>query len=391
MKKFLSLITITSLFVSCKEEVLGPLSTGKKPVPVTEYTVESLPGAAKISFSVPKSEDLLYVKSEYNLNGISREAKSSLYKNYLVVEGFADAGAYDVTLYSVAKGEVKSDPVLLTVNILTPPYITAFQGIAIDETFGGVNVVFKNEDEGNLAFVLMSRDSTGTWTPVYTHYTKFAEGNFSVRGFDTIPATFGVCVRDRWGNVSDTLSGVFKPLYEIEIPKTKFLALKMPDDVWQAHTSAPTLVIEKVWNNNISYGDDCFHTTPNSGMPQHFSFDMGYNVRLSRFKLFQRERTWWNAGNPKVFELWGSNQPEPDGSWDSWIKIDTYTSVKPSGAPLGTNTGEDIELARLGEDFDIPVTTPAFRYYRWNTMETWGNVTYISIAELTFWGSIVEQ
>jgi hypothetical protein len=174
------------------------------------------------------------------------------------------------------------------------------------------------------------------------------------------------------------------------ISKSGVSALRLPGDVWQAHSGAPALVIEKVWNDNISYADDCFHTTPNSGMPQHFSFDMGKEVKLSRFKLYQRERTYWTAGNPKVFELWGSNNPNVDGTWDSWTKIDSYISEKPSKSPVGTNSNEDLEYVRAGLDFDVPITTPSFRYSRWNTTETWGNVTYISIAELTFWGSVVQ-
>ncbi|MDR1676162.1 MAG: DUF5126 domain-containing protein [Tannerella sp.] len=378
-------------FASCREEINSPLSAGEKPLPVTGYAVESLPGGAKITFSVPLSADLLYVKAEYEFaEGVKREVKSSLYKDNLVIEGFAREGEYDVTLYAVAKGEIISDPTPIKITTLTPPYIAAFRSLTVNETFGGINVGFRNENEDNLVFQVLCVDSTGSWKPAYDYYTRFPEGNFSVRGFDTIPVRFGVYVRDRWGNLSDTLTETFKPLFELEIPKTKFQALKLPGDVWQAHSGAPTLVIERVWNNDISYNNDCFHTTPNSGMPQHFSFDTGYPVRLSRFKLYQRERTYWTAGNPKIFELWGSNYPDPEGGWDSWTKIDAWTSVKPSGLPLGTNANEDIELARVGEDFDVPLTTPSYRYYRWNTVETWGNVTYISIAELTFWGSIVE-
>lgn len=306
------------------------------------------------------------------------------------MDGFEKEGLYEVTLYAVAKGEVESQPTKIEVRTLTPPYINAFNSIEMTAVFGGVNIKFRNEDEGNLSFHVIHVDSTHKWNHAFSHYTRFLEGNFSVRGYDTIPAQFGVYVRDRWNNISDTLTGTFKPLYESLIDKTPFRALKLPTDVWQAHSGAPSLVIEKVWNNNISDTDDCFHTTPNSGMPQHFSFDMGKTVKLSRFKLFQRSRTVWAAGNTKVFELWGSNNPSPDGSWDNWTKIDTFTSVKPSGLPVGTNSSEDIALTKIGEDFDVPITTPPYRYYRWNTTETWGNVTYISIAELTFWGAVTE-
>lgn len=387
---YLFLLGIIVLF-ACKEETLAPLSTGNKPNPVKDYTVESLPGGAKITFKVPSSEDLLYIKAEYEIiAGVKRETKSSIYKNYLIVDGFGKEGKYKVTLYAVANGEVQSEPTTIEVNTLTPPYITAFNSIEMTAVFGGINIKYKNKDEGNLSFHLLHVDSTNKWSSAYSHYTRFLKGNFSVRGYDTIDTKFGVYVRDRWNNISDTLTGTYRPLYESLITNSTFRALKFPTDVWQAHTGAPHLVIEKVWNNNTSAADDCFHTTPNSGMPQHFSFDMGKTVKLSRFKYFQRPSTLWRAGNPKVFELWGSNNPNPDGSWDDWTKIDTFTSIKPSGLPVGTNSSEDIALAQAGEDFDVPITTPPYRYYRWNTVETWGNVTYISIAELTFWGAVTE-
>jgi len=215
------------------------------------------------------------------------------------------------------------------------------------------------------------------------------KGDFSVRGLDTIPNIYGTFVRDRWGNLSDTLIGNYKPLYEALIDKRTFSALKqLPGDVWQAHTGAPTLVIERAWDDNINRE---FHTSPNSGMPQSFSIDMGKKVKLSRFKYHQRRTNRWNGGNPKLFELWGSNEPSQDGSWDSWTKIGEYESVKPSGLPLGTVSAEDLAKAIEGEDFEIPMATPGFRFYRWKTIRTWANVTYIHIGELTFWGSVITE
>ncbi len=384
------IIFLILVFFACKEEANSPLVVGDKPDPITEYTVESLPGGAKIVYKI-NSEDFLYAKVVYEiLPGVKREAKSSLYRNYLTVDGFGKEGKYNVELYAVGKGEVESEPTKIEIETLTPPYITAFNNIKMNATFGGINVEYKNEDEDNLVFNIIYIDTTNHWKHVYSHYTRFAEGNFTVRGFDTLNIKFGAYVRDRWGNISDTLTATYKPLFESLLDYSKIKAMKLPGEVWQAHTGAPHLVIEKVWNNNTSASDDCFHTTPNSGMPQHFSFDMGDIVKLSRFKYFQRPSTLWRAGNPKVFELWGSNNPDPNGSWDNWTKIGTFTAIKPSGLPVGTETSEDLELARAGLDFDIPITTEPYRYYRWNTIETMANVTYISIAELTFWGSVVK-
>ncbi len=353
--------------------------------------MESLPGGAKITYDLPVSEDLLYVKAEYQLDGgTSREVKSSIYKNYLTVEGFGQAGEYAASVYAVSKGEVLSDPTKVKFTTLTPPYKNAFNSLIMTAVFGGINVSFENKDGGDLSLEVLVIDSTNNWSPVYTHYTNLEQGDFSARGFDTIQYVFGVFVRDRWSNLSDTLTGSFKPLFESLIDNSTFAALKqLPGDVWQAHTGAPHLVIERAWDGDISTE---FHTSPNSGSPQSFSIDMGKKVKLSRFKYHQRQNnTRWNAGNPKYFELWGSNEPSIDGSWDSWAKIGEFESIKPSGLPLGTVSSEDLAKAIEGEVFDIPISTPAYRYYRWNTVRTWANMTYVSIGELTFWGSVVPE
>jgi hypothetical protein len=387
----ISLIALIALFCwACEENVLQPLSQGEKPGPITSYSVESLPGGAKINYDLPLSKDLLYVKAEYKLDGGSvREAKSSIYKNHLIVDGFGKAGEYNALIYAVSKGEVQSDPTEVNFTTLTPPYLNAFNSLSMTAVFGGLNISFENENSGDLAFVVLVIDSTNKWSPLHTYYTNSKKGDFSVRGLDTIQYTFGAFVRDRWGNLSDTLTGNYKPLYESLINNSTFSALKqLPGDVWKAHTGAPTLVIERAWDGNIATE---FHTSPNSGMPQSFSIDMGKKVKLSRFKYHQRASTRWNAGNPKYFELWGSNEPNTDGSWESWTKIGEYESIKPSGQALGTNSAEDIAKAIEGEDFDIPIFTPAFRYYRWKTVRTWANMTYISIGELTFWGSVLTE
>lgn len=387
----LSLVVLIAFVIwACEETVLKPLSYGEKPDPVTNYRIESLAGGAKITFDLPSSDDLLYVKAEYELDGGTvREAKSSIYKNFLTIDGFASAGEYDVTIYAVAKGEVLSDPTRIKVTTSTPPYLTTFNSLEMIPVFGGINISFENRNRGDLAIQVLVVDSTDNWSPVQTYYTNSMQGNFSVRGFDTIQYSFGALVRDRWGNLSDTLSGIFKPMFESLIDHSTFAALKqLPGDVWQAHTGASHLVIERAWDGNISTE---FHTSPNSGMPQSFSIDMGKKVKLSRFKYHQRATTRWNAGNPKYFELWGSNNPDTDGTWESWTKIGEFESIKPSGQPLGTNSPEDTAKAIEGEDFEVPITTPAFQYYRWKTIRTWANMTYVSIGELTFWGSVVTE
>ena len=46
------IIFLILVFFACKEEANSPLVVGDKPDPITEYTVESLPGGAKIVYKI---------------------------------------------------------------------------------------------------------------------------------------------------------------------------------------------------------------------------------------------------------------------------------------------------------------------------------------------------
>lgn len=393
IKNILMLLAITCLFAmeGCKEDVLGPVHYGEKPEKVKDYSVESLAGGAKITFKMPPSEDLLCVKAVYKVaSGLKREAKSSLYKNYLIVDGFEKAGEFEVTLFAVAKGEVESDPTQVKIVTLTPPYEQAFNEIKMQETFGGVNVAYKNENEADLVYQLLEKNKNNEWEEKYTHYSNFKEGDFSVRGYDTLDISFGIFVKDRWGNMSDTLFRTCKPLFETLIDKKKFKDLALPGDMNIPHSNYPQWVLSRIWDNITTGGECFFHTSGNIPMPSHFSIDLGQKVKLSRFKYWQRPSDVFKNQNVRKFEIWGSNNPNQDGSWDGWTKLGDFESIKPSGRPDGEVTNEDKDYAAKGEDFDMPMGAPAYRYLRWNSIETWSKIKCVSIAELTFWGKVEE-
>ena len=98
-------------------------------------------------------------------------------------------------------------------------------------------------------------------------------------------------------------------------------------------------------------------------------------------------------GNPKRFRVWGT--PTTDGvqlditePGNDWILLTEFTSVKPSGLPLGATNADDQQLGGLdGEDVLIPIDAPAVRWIRLEVLETWGGVTdFVHIAELTYYG-----
>ena len=163
-----------------------------------------------------------------------------------------------------------------------------------------------------------------------------------------------------------------------EVNKSLFQELHLPTDIGSEYG----WILSHLWDNVIGQ-DQGFHTG-GYGLPQWFTFDMGQIAELDNFRLWQRESALYNVGNPKVFEVWGSNNPAADGTWDSWTKLQTFTSYKPSGSPPGQNSDEDRAFAQAGEKFNFPAGIPNLRYIRIKVLETWGGVNYIHLTELSF-------
>ena len=396
MYKYLFIaLFFASALQGCKEENENkPFDAGDRaPAPVTNVQVENIPGGARITYDRPKDESLLYVKAEYEIRpGVDKEAKASYYLHTLTVDGFPDTSDYEVKLYSVSRGENTSDPVTVKIKPLTPPVAEVFQSITIRETYGGVRVNFVNLAESDVVLTLLATDSLGDLVQADAYYTKVKQGTFAARGFSPEKRRFGVFVRDRWNNHSDTLFAELTPKFEEQLDKSKFKEVDLPGDTYKPHVGSG---MHELWDNSWN-SSSVFHTMPGSGLPQWFTFDMGVSVKLSRFKFYHRLGAGQGAtdgaytgADPRVFEIWGSNDPNPNGDWDStWIKLGDFQSIKPSGQPEGVVTNEDFQFSVVnGEDFDFPEGIPSVRYLRWKTDKVWGALDHCYIAELTFWGN----
>lgn len=375
------------LTAGCKEEKIGPIGNDAAPAPVSNVAVENRPGGARISYTLPDDRNLLYVKATYQIReGVAKEAKASLYESEINIEGFPDTREYEVQLYSVSRGEHMSAPVTARIQPLTSPIEMVYKSLSFNATFGGINVKFRNETGANIVLTILTPDSANELTPAETYYTKSPEGSFAARGFDPVERTFGVFVRDRWNNHSDTAFVKLTPVFEEKLDKKKFREIHLATDTYEKHVVGRGMIDlwDDVWNN----GSNAFHTKPNTGIPQWFTFDLGVKARLSRFKFYHRAGGTtgaYYAGDPEIMEVWGSNDPNPDGTWNSWTLLAVCNSIKPSGAAIPT--AEDQQFATVnGEDFEFQADIPAVRYLRFRIMKVWGGVSYMYISEFTFWG-----
>lgn len=387
---FVALLGVTMCMLGCKKEGRMDQIDPDAPAPkqISNVRVTELPGSIMLKYTLPKDENFLYVKAEYEIQpGVFREGKSSSYIDTLTLVGFGDVKPYTVKLYSVGKNEKASEPIVLQVTPKTAPVRTVFEDIQLVSTFGGVKVSFKNESQAKLALVVMV-DSTGlnTWAPVTTFYTGALEGSFSARGFKPEEKRFAVFVRDRWSNKSDTLIKPLVPLFEELIPKP-WAKYELDGDYYKY---VETFTVEKMWDNSLAQNSGIFATDGAAPIPQWQTIDLKRKVVLSRMKLFQRIGYEYAGFCVKTFEIWGSNNPASDGSWDSWQLMGQFNSFKPSGQPAGTVTAEDKQYAAVnGEDFDFELL-PAVRYVRIKTTSTYGSAGQVVIAELSFWGQMVD-
>jgi len=176
-----------------------------------------------------------------------------------------------------------------------------------------------------------------------------------------------------------------------ELNKNKLSVYDVPGDA-QPYSGYS---IASLWNNKYhDIGDS--YKMGYTGMPLWITVDLGVTALLDRFMLWQmgsdnHAYLYWNA-NVKEFELWGSNEPDADGSWDSWIKLGVYNVHKPSGISGDNRTQEDIDAALAGHEFEIPENSPAVRYIRIKVLDTWKRYPTEErafIQEVSFYG--IEQ
>jgi len=391
--KSLKLIYIPLLFWVClagceKELTREPLDKDTAvPGVVTNVKVINTNGGARLTYTLPNDKNLLYVKAVYETSkGHPQEVKASYYTNTMDLSCFGDTLEHTVSLYAVSKSEVVSTPVTVTVHPLTAPCVLAYRTLRVFPAFGGLNIRASNITKADLAIVpLVDTLKNGTWTTLDNIYSADSLINTNIRGLDTTTRKYGFYVRDRCGNRSDTLIVTVSPYFEQKLDKKLWSLRKLPGDAVTVYgTNWPDM-----WNGQDNHGWPITFTDESVGSPSTVTIDLGLPSTFSRLKLNSYEDfgVYFGRGAMRIFEIWGSNNPNPDGSYDaSWTKLLDCTVVKPSGSPLGTETGADKAAGLAGFQFDFPGGLPAYRYIRIRNLQNWQGSYFMSIVQFTLWG-----
>ncbi|MDR2087516.1 MAG: hypothetical protein LBP72_10155 [Dysgonamonadaceae bacterium] len=191
---------------------------------------------------------------------------------------------------------------------------------------------------------------------------------------------------------------------EVFIPTNRFAKVDLPGDYttpfanWESKFGLANL-----WDGGqyASVYDEGTYGTPfDSPIPQHFTIDLGHTIVLTRFKMYPRALEMYDGSAPRFVEIWGSENPSPDGSWDSWKKIGEWEQEKPSGYGAGSDVGPITDADRVwfcnGGNYIVdPSNYTPMRYLRFKVVDTFASYAtdattgYLVIAELEFFGGII--
>lgn len=172
-----------------------------------------------------------------------------------------------------------------------------------------------------------------------------------------------------------------------DVPKTQFIVLPLPGDSWIPEAS--NMSIEKLWDNVINTSGNIFAPLFDGSYPEWVTIDMNQKVILHQMWLYQRTSHPYNAVWVKSFEIWGTDDYNPDGSWSNWILLGRFDSRIPSGSVWPKYTANDMNYQRAGEDFIFKQPMPAVRYIRFKVLQSYGGGKY-QLSELSFRGEIME-
>lgn len=388
-------ISLILAIVSCNEnQEPEPLeSNSNGPAVVTNVVVQNLQGKARLTYTLPSDDDLLYVVARYTLeNGRPMEVKSSYYSNSMLLEGFAGQSTTEVKIYAVNKSETESKPVTVTVAPSKAPIFDIFDSLNVKPDFGGIRITADNTTKEEIGILVMQKDLKGDWVPLPTSiYTSVDHIGRSLRGMEPVKQDFAIVVRDKWLNYTDTLFTNIEPLFEVMMPKSAFVTLHLNNDTKTIDNAYP---VSNLWDGQFLEYWGSYFTDRTVDVGNHLvTFDIGKITKLSRMRMWNfsepigGQRMYYYLGAVKKFRIWGSNTLN-DGTLDSnWTLMGEYEIKKPSGLPYGQENNDDLLAARDGADYEIALEKPAVRYLRIECLENWVGGKFMAISEVQVYGN----
>lgn len=388
------------------------------------------------------------------------DSQTDIYKDYVVPNGLVYPGPAQHPMMYPGNNRIKigwlrgTDPRVQTAKIFWNNYTDSVE-LSVDADMDTVSYTIDPIREDTYSFIIHTYDEEGNKSiPIEMLGTVYGDNYQSLLTNRLLKSTYydGQDLTLNWGTVESSEVGIqlnwtdingkgqttavdtmetetLLPNFAIDKPlsySTSFKPDSLAIDVFQAATVEtmidPVLLIPKTtWGVKTLPGDmeinpsypltglwdgnttNFMHSADPVTLPCTFTWDLGLKTKLSRMTLWPRVNyDRWDRGHPRVFEIYGSLDPNPDGSLDdSWTLLGKFECVQPSGNgtadPWQEPTTEDIALSDNGLEFEfVPGNSvdpdATVRYIRFRSLEHF-NPTQpprILLAEISFWGTLVK-
>lgn len=428
-------VSLVFMFSSCDSDNDGNGDV-TPPVQVDNVTFKPENGGGTFFYKVPEDEDILFVKAVYTLDSEKTIYKaSSFYADSLSIEGLGSVKPYKVELVSVDRTGNESKPVIQEITPLEPTTDIVLSSLIVIPSFSSVFVSWENPQRKNIV-IGITYEVDG-----HSIVTKYASNdlkdNFLIDDLDIKSYNFTVDIADDFENVTEPKEyNDVTPFSDELLDKSKFSFLRdelLPDsmnetwleldetgqevtmtrtlsraekeggykgldgseDNWNAEERSLDGFIQLFWDGIVDDGvlrnKNFFSTGAKGSIPFSYYIDLGQEVQMSRFRVWQRD--WdsratgndqsgnaYGGENVEIFELWISNDKV------NWERVRRANIVKPFDEVEAKQEAID------GHHFiaypEAPKFTKTFRYLEYRGLKRFdGGSTVCNASEISIYGN----
>jgi len=293
----LLLVFILTIFACSNNDDVDSIPPGI----VSNITVTPTNGGGIITYTLPDDDDILYVKAVYtNSQGDEVFRVASKHNTSVEVNGLNQSTPVNVKLYVIDINENVSNVVEVDFTPLESFIFLVQESINITPDLGGVKINWENI-ASKTVFVYVHILNDGEETVRILSSDSPQESIF-VRGLEAKELTFSTRVEDFDGNITELEEkGKFTPLFEEKIDKSTWTLITNQSVNGNAFEGRTVNFWDDVVDTVETDADNSYFiiTRDNNGgslnFPLDIVIDLNKNVRIQRFKVWQRA-FWYQGG-----------------------------------------------------------------------------------------------
>ncbi|WP_445757212.1 DUF4959 domain-containing protein [Polaribacter sp.] len=384
-----SVLIFTTIIACSKNEDLDSNAPGV----VTNINVTPTNGGGIINYTLPSDDDILYVKAVYT-NSLGEEVfrVSSKYNTSIEVNGLNQSTPVNVKLYVVDESENISQAAQIDFIPLKSFIFLVQESINISPDLGGVKITWENIASKTVFVYVHIIDGTDETIRILS--SNNLQESIFIRGLPSKELSFSTKVEDFDGNITELEDkGKHIPLFEEKIDKSTWTLVSAQSVNGNAYEGRTVNFWDDVVDTVETDADNSYFiiTRDNNGgslnFPLDIVIDLNKNVRIQRFKVWQRAY-WYNGGgityhyqeeNLKSFNLYASNDAQ------TWGLLGQFDIGDPRDA-AGNIPTKAFQEAIEGHEFSLPNTSDQFRYLKFSITSNYGSTSITVGSEITLYG-----